>query len=176
MKKYIIMIIPVILILILAVLILPAPDPARCRLCESVPYHAPCLVDLATGEVGELTVYYPHPFTAGELSDDQPDGTFCLMSVCGQMGYIDRNNWIMHISVPQIQNEYEEKYFCNTCRELLMPYSQTGFVLADLKEPSTPKLYSLSEGAFELRCYVVNIRTCEDNETEIDVTGTLDLK
>ena len=52
MKKYIIPIVAVILILIFARAILPAPEPERCAIYDSIPMHAPALVNLATGEVG----------------------------------------------------------------------------------------------------------------------------
>ena len=61
MKKYVIPIIAVILILVLALAILPAPEPERCAICDSIPFHAPALVNLEAGEVGELEVYEPHP-------------------------------------------------------------------------------------------------------------------
>ena len=61
MKKYIFLVIAVILILICVITILPAPNPKRCAICDSIPYHAPALVNLATGEVGELSVYEPIP-------------------------------------------------------------------------------------------------------------------
>lgn len=37
------------------------PEPERCALCGDMRYHAPCLVDLSTGKVGELAVYTPTP-------------------------------------------------------------------------------------------------------------------
>ena len=55
MKKYIFPVIAVILILICLITILPAPNPKCCAICESIPCHAPCLVNLETGEVGELS-------------------------------------------------------------------------------------------------------------------------
>ena len=51
MKKYVIPIIAAILILVLALAILPAPEPERCAICDSIPFHAPALVNLETGEV-----------------------------------------------------------------------------------------------------------------------------
>ena len=68
MKKYFFPTIAVILILICVITILPAPNPKRCAICDSIPYHAPALVNLATGEVGELTVYEPHPFKVSMFS------------------------------------------------------------------------------------------------------------
>lgn len=39
-------------------LIMPccAEKTVHCRLCKGIPYEAPCLVDLSTGQVVELTV------------------------------------------------------------------------------------------------------------------------
>ncbi len=176
MKKYVFIMIPAILILICLIIVMPALDPARCRLCESIPYHAPCLIDLATGEVGELAVYDSDPNIPGKLSDVQQSGILSITSICGHMGYADKNNWTMHISIPKNQNEYEEKHFCRSCREQIEPFSHTGFVLADLKDPSAPKLFPLSANSFDLRCYQIDIKTDGDGKNQITVIGTLNLK
>ncbi len=173
MKKYVFIIIPAILILIFLIIALPAPDPARCRICESIPYHAPCLIDLATGEVVELAVYDSDPNIPGELSDIQQSGVLSITSICGHMAYADKNNWVMHISISKNQNEYEEQYFCRSCRELIAPFSYTGFVLADLKEPMTPKLYPITETTYSIRCYSISISSTPDSGFEITNTGML---
>lgn len=41
-----------------------APEPEHCVVC-SVKYHAPALLDLSTGELGEMEVYSPHPHPGG---------------------------------------------------------------------------------------------------------------
>ena len=79
MKKYVISIIAVILILVLVHAILPASEPERCAICDSIPMHAPALINLATGEVGELAVYDPHPFKVAELNEYQQGGTFSFI-------------------------------------------------------------------------------------------------
>ena len=119
MKKYVIPIIAVILILVLAFAILPAPEPERCVICDSIPFHAPALVNLETGEVGELEVYEPHPFKVAELNEYQQGGTFSFIHAAGLNGYSDTANWETHITVPLNENEYEEKHFCRTCRNLI---------------------------------------------------------
>ena len=81
MKKYVIPIIVVILILVLVLAILPAPEPERCAICDCIPFHAPALVNLETGEVGELEVYEPHPFKVAELNEINragPSASFML--------------------------------------------------------------------------------------------------
>lgn len=141
MKKYIMPACATILILICMMTILPAPEPEQCALCDSLPYHAPCLVNLATGEVGELTVYEPHPFKAGELWEYQQGGTFSFLTVAGITGYRDTARWEAHVTVPRDRNKFEEKHFCYSCRDLIKPFSQTGYVLADLHLPSEPEIY-----------------------------------
>ena len=45
------------------------PAPEQCALCgEGMPYHAPCLINLSTGQLGELKVYDSHPSLLGEIA------------------------------------------------------------------------------------------------------------
>ena len=51
-----------------------SPDSIECVLCTAFPRHAPCLVDLNSGEILELNIYQPHHTKAAELSDEQYGG------------------------------------------------------------------------------------------------------
>lgn len=54
----------------------------ECCLCESFRYHAPCMVDLETGNVLELELYDPHPVMVAELAQEQySTGTFSFFAV-----------------------------------------------------------------------------------------------
>lgn len=175
MKKYMIPAIAVILIFICMITILPAPEPNYCAICDSIPYHAPCLVNLATGEVGELTVYEPHPFQAGEIWEYQQGGTFSFLTVAGITGYRDTARWEAHISIPVEQNEYEEQYFCFSCRDLLRPYSNTGFILVNLQVPSEPDLYFIQKNSeITVGCYKISISQEMSGEQHVTVMGMLD--
>lgn len=66
-----------------------APEPDRCSVCDYIPSHAPCLVNLNTGEVGEIALYEPHHTLVGEIAEEQRGGYFCFMSVAGLQGYLD---------------------------------------------------------------------------------------
>ena len=175
MKKYIFPVIAVILILICVITILPASEPERCAICESIPYHAPALVNLATGEVGELAVYEPHPFKVAELNPYQQGGTFSFIYVAGINGYSDTANWETHITIPTNENEYEEKFFCNACRERIAAHTDKGFLLLDLRTPESFGILSIdSEQIQSVRCY--EIQTKQDlDEIEIIVHGTLEI-
>lgn len=154
----------------------PAPEPEWCRICDYIPSHAPCLVNLNTGEVGEIFCYDPHPVKVGEIADYQRGGYFCFMSVAGLRGYLDACVPEAHVYVPLDTDEYDEQFFCNACRELLSDYADDGYVLADLREPETPVLYPVVVGEeFSVRCYEVSVTEREDkDELDITVIGTIE--
>lgn len=175
MKKYIFPAIAVILILICMITILPAPNPKRCAICDSIPYHAPALVNLATGEVGELAVYEPHPFKVAELNPYQQGGTFSFIYVAGLNGYSDTANWETHITIPINENEYEEKFFCKSCRDRIADHTDKSFLLLDLRIPESFVILSLDFEEIQLvRCYEVQKKAGLD-EIEIIVHGTLEI-
>ena len=175
MKKYIFPAIAVILILISMITILPASEPERCAICDSIPYHAPALVNLATGEVGELAVYEPHPFKVAELNPYQQGGTFSFIYVAGLNGYSDTANWETHITIPIDENEYEEKHFCKSCRERIAGRTEKGFLLLDLRTPESFDILSLDSDEIQMvRCYEVQKKEGMD-EIEIIVHGTLEI-
>lgn len=175
MKKYVTLILAVILILILALAILPAPEPERCAICDSIPMHAPALVNLTTGEVGELAVYDPHPFKVAELNEYQQGGTFSFIYVAGLNGYSDSANWETHITIPADENEYEEKFFCKSCRERIAGRIEKGFLLLDLRTPESFSILSLDiEDIQTVRCYELHTKQSLD-EIEIVVHGTLEI-
>lgn len=153
----------------------PTPEPERCGLCDYIPSHAPCLVNLSTGEVGEIFCYDPHPVKVGEIADYQRGGYFCFMSVAGLRGYLDACVPEAHIYVPFDTEKYEEKFFCNNCRKQLSDFADDGYVLVDLREPETPLLYPVVAGEeFSVRCYNVSITEREDkDELDITVVGTI---
>lgn len=151
-----------------------APEPDRCSLCDYIPSHAPCLVNLNTGEVGEIALYEPHHTLVGEIAEEQRGGYFSFMSVAGLQGYLDACVPEAHITIPDGIEKYEEKYFCSTCRELLKAYSHCGFVLADLRDPETPTIYPVEEGTeFEVRCYTVVITETDKGGLDISVVGSI---
>lgn len=173
MKKYIFPVITVILFLICLITILPAPNPKRCAICDSIPYHAPALVNLATGEVGELAVYEPHPFKVAELNEYQQGGTFSFIYVAGLNGYSDTANWETHITIPTDENEYEEKFFCKSCREKIIDYTESGYLLLDLRTPDTFSILSMNlDEVFKIRCYEIHTEV-QLSEIEITILGNL---
>ena len=150
------------------------PEPDRCSVCDYIPSHAPCLVNLNTGEVGEIALYEPHHTLVGEIAEEQRGGYFSFVSVAGLRGYLDACVPETHVTVPDGIEKYEEKYFCSTCRELLREYSHCGFVLADVRNPEAPTVYPVEAGTeFEVRCYTVVITETDKGELDISLVGSI---
>lgn len=171
MKKYIVSVIAVILVLFLIDFLQPVPEPEYCAICDSIPYHAPCLINLATGEVGELVVYNPHPFKTGELNSCQQGGTFSFLHVAGLNGYRDTESWETHITIPVNENKFEKKFFCNSCRDKIQSFADFGYLLLDLQTPKSFSILPLASGdTHSIRCYQIEVKLVEVG-TEIIIYG-----
>lgn len=98
-------------------------------------YHAPCLMSLATGEIGELTVYDMDPLRPEELAAVQSVGTFSFLSCAGIMAGRDTGSHVCQAVVPS-----------------------KAFVLLDLFDIENVRTYSVCDGAcYTIREYRVDI-------------------
>ena len=75
-------------------------EPDRCPLCEFIKSHAPCIVNIKTGEVEELALYTPHYTLVGELAEVQNDSTFSFVSAAGANGTRISSPYKMELEVP----------------------------------------------------------------------------
>ena len=167
-------------IALIAVLILlsacgtEVPEPERCSLCDDLSRHAPCIINLSTGEKLELDVYEPHPFLVGEIAEDQRGGYFSFVRGAGVEGY-KLGAESVTITIPVKADRLDQQYFCNNCRELLADYRSQGYVLVDLKDTENPVVYAINadtKAAF--RCYEISVQEIkEDGKYEITIIGTL---
>ena len=148
---------------------IPVPD--RCSMCADLSRHAPCIINLSTGEKLELDIYEPHPLLVGEIADEQPGGYFCYIRSAGVDGYKIGAEYVV-VEIPIKSDKMNQQYFCNSCRERLAGDKKSGYVLADLKNPEEPIVYSInSETTFSMRCYSVSVQKSEDYKFEITVLG-----
>ena len=140
------------------------PEPEVCALCGSgsgISYHAPVVVNLSTGESGELRVYDPDPYRRNEIAEKQSTGTFSFLYVAGIMGY-----------------RIDPALFCHDCRALLADTATEGYVLADLYNSSDITIYAIKDGAkYTIRDYDISISAQEEPDgLSIHVTGLLTAK
>ena len=147
----------------------------NCALCGSSRRHAPCLIDLSTGEVGELRVYAPHPYLAGEIADKQQTGTLDFFYCAGIVTTCDTNNHICWAYLPTETEPMAPEQFCQDCRALLSGICTEGYVLADLYDLNDIQVYAIVEGeSYIIRDYTVTVSGDENAEKlKIEVAGNI---
>lgn len=135
-----------------------------CSICGHLKCHAPCILNLSTGEIEELELYMPHDQEVGELADEQTGGTFSFISVAGLHGIKLTDPWYIELEVPMVGNEKRISHYCGSCRERLEDY-QSGFVLLDIYDLKNPIIYRIEDGAsYEIRCYKIEVSTIMESE------------
>lgn len=150
-------------------------EPAMCSLCDNSPCDAPCVINLGTGENLELSVYEPHPFTVGELAEEQRTGYFSFIQGAGISGHKIGGKSVT-VTIPTGSKRLSRQHFCTACLDLLAGYASQGYVLADLKNPKKPIIYSICEDrSFSFRYYDVSIQKHKDaEEFVVTIIGTLE--
>ena len=148
--------------------------PEDCSVCGHPKAHAPCILNLATGEIGELELYQPHFAMTGEISDTQRGGTFSFIYAAGLTGIKLTDPWYIEIPVPVKGERKNDGFYCEKCLKLLDEYEQ-GFVLIDMYDVAHPIVYDLADGAtYIVRCYQIEVSAkWENSELLIRVDGRL---
>ena len=178
MKKWIIVLCAVFAVaLVFISIVSPNQEQKDCCLCDSFRYHAPCLIDLETGDLIELDLYFPHETKVAELADKQPDmGTFSFVRMGNILGTKLTDSKIVEFSVPLSDKTYSPA-LCKSCRESLHAGYRGRYVLADLYDMNTKAIIPIipSSEILEIRCYQISMTPHEEKE-EITVTiqGVLD--
>lgn len=149
-------------------------DSQDCSICGHLKCHAPCILNLATGEIGELELYMPHDTEVGELAEEQTGGTFGFISVAGLQGIKLTDPWYIELEVPMVGNKKRISHYCGSCRKRFEDY-QSGFALLDVYDMNNPIIYRIEDGAsYEMRCYKIKISANqEDQSFLLRVDGTL---
>lgn len=149
--------------------------PEVCSLCGTPPCHAPCIINLSTGEKLELSVYELHPFTAGELAEEQRTGYFSFIQGAGISGH-KLGGKSVTVTIPTGSRGVHQQHFCSTCRKRLTGHTYQEYILADLQDPKNPIIYGIYENtSFSFRCYDVSIQKRSDSEEfVVTIIGTLE--
>jgi len=148
-----------------------------CCLCNRIPYHAPCLIDLESGDMIELDLYFPNETNVAELVDPQPyTSTFSFI----HLGNIVGSRWteysVIDFDVP-ISAKVTLPSLCRDCRKML-PVGYTGrYALADLYDLENKTLYPIEIGSkLSMRCYEISMMENSKEQTiSVIIQGTLDI-
>lgn len=151
-----------------------------CALCgfgDGIAYHAPCLLNLATGEMGEMKVFDYRPESSLELSERQQTGTFSFLYVDGKVSaYRDTCDHSSHATLPVELPAMKKRFFCRECQQLLSKASSTGYILADLFDLDAIQVFPVSVGAkYEIRNYSVSVIIHnESGRLSVDIMGHIE--
>ena len=154
MRKRTAIIAGIVLALCVAGLILH--EPQFCPLCLAEQSDIPCLMDLHTGEIGEIRI------GNGELSDDPATFVFCLVDVVGCEGYCDTGARRCRLELEQNSKVFNRFIFCRSCREKLQKCQHTRYAVLDLKQPEAV-VYPAAVGEFTIGKYQIGITGSEES-------------
>ena len=103
----------------------------ECCLCNSFRFHAPCLVDLGTGEMIELDLFFPHPTKVAELADPQPKmETFSFVALGDVKGTKLTDSKTIELDIPT--DSITNPALCRSSRKQLDGLFVGRYALADL--------------------------------------------
>ena len=148
-----------------------------CCLCNSFRYHAPCLIDLETGDLIELDLYFPHETKVAELASSQPKmETFMFVHLGNITGTKLTDSKVIEFGVP-IADKTNNPALCKDCRELLQAGYKGRYILADLYDIENKELIPIvANTSIDLRCYEITmVENTEKNEINVTIQGTLDI-
>lgn len=164
----------VLIIVVAAAAVLGVSLGQKCCLCSSFRYHAPCLIDLETGKLIELDLYFPHESLVAELADPQPErGIFSFLSIGNVSGTKQTGPERIDLHVPD-----ESTFFpalCKDCKKQIPSGYHSRYVFADLYGMEEKILIPIeADTAFSLRCYDVTIQTnTEKDGISVVIRGML---
>jgi hypothetical protein len=135
------------------------PEPELCTICDNHAYHAPCIIKLSTGQLGEMQIYDNDPGYPGKLAEEQTldEGVFYPIANGATISRAAE----LRQSVAHVEKNYEQidpGYFCFDCRVRLASKAVEGFILIDMLKPDDFVAYEIKDGAeYDVRDYTVTI-------------------
>lgn len=158
--------------------IVALPDPEQCALChEGRQYHAPCLIDLSTGRMGEMRAYTYDPAPQGGLDPREVEfsGTLSFLPCAGLTAVRDNGLHTCQVTLPEEWELMNPAHFCKECRLLLAGAGLEGYAVLDLYDLDNKLAYSTRRGGLEvIRDYRVSVDSGKDGGLEVRVTGLLE--
>lgn len=134
-------------------------EPRHCALCEAPENNVPCLLDLHSGETGELRI------SKHELSDDPSTFGFSFMRVLGNTGYRDTSTRVCEVTIPQDDLHLSPQLFCRDCRKKMKDIRNDHFAVLDTVNKT---VYPLRESGFSIGAYSVTV-TQEEKDMHVVV-------
>ena len=147
-------------------------EPSECALCSNnsaAKIHAPCIINLTTGEVAELAVYDQHPT---EVTAEGKKGYTSFYTGAGVVIHQNSDNGYCEASLPQKEEPMDPAYFCYDCRHRIAELDNDGYVIADLYDRENISVFEVSDGAeYRIREYLVTVNQTDGGGFEIEAHG-----
>lgn len=156
-----------------AIVDLPAPE--QCALCgEERRYQAPCLINLSTGQMGEMRIYTYSPTEKGKLDprEAQCSGTFNFQPCAGLMAIRDTDFHTCKVYLPEERELMNPAHFCKKCRLLLARAGLEGHVIVDLYDLDNVQAYPIRGEV--IRDYRISVSDRNNGQVDVCVTGLLE--
>jgi hypothetical protein len=155
----------VLAISVIALIGYAAHNQKNCCLCDSFRYHAPCLIDLETGKMIELDLYFPHETKVAELANPQPEmDIFSFVRLGNVSGTKMTGTAIIEIDVPKA-DKTSNPALCKNCKALLRRGYKGRYVLADLYDKENKTLIPIVDGTeMVLRGYEITMSQNEEKD------------
>lgn len=169
-------ILSVVLVVVIATtaILLLTQEEKECCLCSSFRYHAPCLIDLETGDLIELDLYFPDDELVAELENPQPEiDTFSFVKLGNVSGTKLTGNKTIELHIPNDKTPFPS--LCKECKEQL-PFGYTNrYVFADLYGMEEKFLIPIAESTtISFRCYDLSMEEdIEKGGISVVIQGTL---
>lgn len=147
----------------------------ECCLCNSFRYHAPCLIDLETGELIELDLYFPDDKLVAELEDPQPEiDTFSFAKLGNVSGTKLTGSKTIELHIPNDKTRFPS--LCKKCKQQLPVGYTSRYVFADLYGTEEKFLIPIAENTtVSLRCYELSMKQdVEKGGISVVIQGTLE--
>lgn len=126
-----------------------AEPPETCALCDQEPREVPCLLNIRTGDVGNL------------VGTSLP-GKFQYIGVLGAMGGWDSDTQTGRVTIPDEKAIFTVPLFCRSCRWDIMGHPANLYYRVDLSDPKAPQLYSIEEKPLTILGWTI----CPEGTTE----------
>ena len=122
---------------------------SHCRLCGAPASAYPCIVELSTGSIAELK---PADYGTASYSNT---GSVLLRSI---------NTESVTAMIPTEVEPVTRRLFCDSCFAMLDEMTNSGYVLADLRDPSHVEVFGVEDGKeLEILGYSISVRTDESS-------------
>lgn len=161
------------ILLILSAVLFFNREEKACCLCNSFRYHAPCLIDLETGDLLELDLYLSHESEVAELADPQPEMGVLVFDKLGSVTVV-KNTVSKTAEFSLLCSERTmNPALCRECRKQAGVFPMR-YMLADLYAQDEKSLIPIQAGiSTKLRCYTIHSSKGETGTRNISIQGVL---